>query len=305
MNSWRRPNCADDLQRDLAVAGRVARAVGRHRERAIAERARGRHRQVGAVHPAAERDDHGAEVLQRVLQPRLSSSASAASSGVLDSGFPFTRPNPLPPPRLRPRRRRRRRARPRLPLGRDLQLHGRHVRHLEVRAALGAADQMSPLSTSYSSTSMSASHSGHVAIPPSSGQGSAPPARNPGSGGSASCDVRLPRERSGLYRQHRGSCNAPRRGPPEARAQRAYRPCPLSDIPGTMATETVAAKTVVIADDTAFVRERFQTALHEAGHRAVTVKSAAELLGRVRADLDSTRPAWSSTCACRTHRAQI
>jgi uncharacterized protein (TIGR02266 family) len=54
-----------------------------------------------------------------------------------------------------------------------------------------------------------------------------------------------------------------------------------------MATETVAAKTVVIADDTAFVRERFQTALHEAGHRAVTVKSAAELLARVRADLDS------------------
>jgi len=54
-----------------------------------------------------------------------------------------------------------------------------------------------------------------------------------------------------------------------------------------MATETVAAKTVVIADDTAFVRERFQIALHEAGHRAVTVKSAAELLARVRADLDS------------------
>ena len=54
-----------------------------------------------------------------------------------------------------------------------------------------------------------------------------------------------------------------------------------------MATETVAAKTVVIADDTAFVRERFQTALHEAGHRAVTVKSAAELLARVRADLDA------------------
>ena len=49
----------------------------------------------------------------------------------------------------------------------------------------------------------------------------------------------------------------------------------------------IAAKTVVIADDTAFVRERFQIALHEAGHRAVPVKSAAELLARVRADLDS------------------
>ena len=48
-----------------------------------------------------------------------------------------------------------------------------------------------------------------------------------------------------------------------------------------------AAKTVVIADDTAFVRERFQKALHEAGHSAIIVRSAAELLARVRADLDS------------------
>ncbi len=51
-------------------------------------------------------------------------------------------------------------------------------------------------------------------------------------------------------------------------------------------TSGAAAKTVLIADDTAFVRERFQTALHEAGHRALSVKSAAELLARVRADLD-------------------
>ncbi|MBP1637033.1 MAG: chemotaxis protein CheY [Acidobacteria bacterium] len=52
-------------------------------------------------------------------------------------------------------------------------------------------------------------------------------------------------------------------------------------------TAGTAAKTVLIADDTAFVRERFQTALHEAGHRALSVRSAAELLARVRADLDS------------------
>jgi len=52
-------------------------------------------------------------------------------------------------------------------------------------------------------------------------------------------------------------------------------------------TAGTAAKTVLIADDTAFVRERFQTALHEAGHRALSVKSAAELLARVRADLDA------------------
>jgi two-component system, cell cycle response regulator DivK len=44
-------------------------------------------------------------------------------------------------------------------------------------------------------------------------------------------------------------------------------------------------KTVVIADDSAFVRDRFRTALQNAGHRAVTVRSAAELLARVRADL--------------------
>lgn len=48
---------------------------------------------------------------------------------------------------------------------------------------------------------------------------------------------------------------------------------------------SAAAKTVLIADDTAFVRERFQTALQDAGHRAIVVKSAAELLARVRTDL--------------------
>ena len=48
----------------------------------------------------------------------------------------------------------------------------------------------------------------------------------------------------------------------------------------------MTTKTVVIADDTAFVRDRFANALLAAGHRAVTVKSAAELLARVRADRD-------------------
>ena len=53
-----------------------------------------------------------------------------------------------------------------------------------------------------------------------------------------------------------------------------------------MASTSVDTKTVVVADDTAFVRDRFKTALEAAGHRAVTVRSAAELLARVRADLD-------------------
>jgi len=46
------------------------------------------------------------------------------------------------------------------------------------------------------------------------------------------------------------------------------------------------AKTVVVADDTGFVRDRFRTALESAGHRAITVRSAVELLARVRADLE-------------------
>jgi uncharacterized protein (TIGR02266 family) len=52
-----------------------------------------------------------------------------------------------------------------------------------------------------------------------------------------------------------------------------------------MASATVTAKTVVVADDTAFVRDRFRAALESAGHRAIVVKSAAELLARVKADL--------------------
>jgi uncharacterized protein (TIGR02266 family) len=45
-------------------------------------------------------------------------------------------------------------------------------------------------------------------------------------------------------------------------------------------------KTVVVADDTAFVRDRFATALLGAGHTALTAKSASELLSRVRSDLE-------------------
>ena len=52
-----------------------------------------------------------------------------------------------------------------------------------------------------------------------------------------------------------------------------------------MATTTVTTKMVVVADDTAFVRDRFKTAIENAGHKAVPVKTAAELLARIRADL--------------------
>jgi uncharacterized protein (TIGR02266 family) len=50
---------------------------------------------------------------------------------------------------------------------------------------------------------------------------------------------------------------------------------------------TAIAKTVIVADDTAFVRDRFKAALESAGHRALTVKTAAELLDSVRAELQS------------------
>src|ERR687898_2735770 len=50
-------------------------------------------------------------------------------------------------------------------------------------------------------------------------------------------------------------------------------------------TTPVSAKTVVVADDTAFVRDRFRAALEGAGHRAVTVRTAAELLLRLRAEM--------------------
>jgi uncharacterized protein (TIGR02266 family) len=54
-----------------------------------------------------------------------------------------------------------------------------------------------------------------------------------------------------------------------------------------MATASVTMKVVVVADDTAFVRDRFRTAVENAGHKAIVVKNAAELLGRVQAERDA------------------
>lgn len=48
----------------------------------------------------------------------------------------------------------------------------------------------------------------------------------------------------------------------------------------------VAAKLVIVADDTAFVRDRFKSVLERAGHRAVTVSSGNELIARVKLELD-------------------
>jgi uncharacterized protein (TIGR02266 family) len=51
----------------------------------------------------------------------------------------------------------------------------------------------------------------------------------------------------------------------------------------TAASSTVpATKTVLVADDTAFVRDRFAAALQSAGHTALSVGSVNELLARLR-----------------------
>jgi len=49
------------------------------------------------------------------------------------------------------------------------------------------------------------------------------------------------------------------------------------------APTVVETKTIVVADDTAFVRDRFRSALESAGHRAITVASGSELLATLRA----------------------
>lgn len=53
-----------------------------------------------------------------------------------------------------------------------------------------------------------------------------------------------------------------------------------------MTSSSSTRKTVVVASDTPFVRDRFKTALDAAGHRALIVKSVAQLLANVRADFD-------------------
>ena len=53
-----------------------------------------------------------------------------------------------------------------------------------------------------------------------------------------------------------------------------------------MTVPTSLRKTVLVAADTPFVRDRFKAALDASGHRAVVAKSVAQLLAQVHADLD-------------------
>jgi uncharacterized protein (TIGR02266 family) len=55
-----------------------------------------------------------------------------------------------------------------------------------------------------------------------------------------------------------------------------------SSIAGRGTKTMVGAKTIVVADDTAFVRDRFRNALEHAGHEAVTVRTGRELLLKLR-----------------------
>ena len=53
-----------------------------------------------------------------------------------------------------------------------------------------------------------------------------------------------------------------------------------------MTASSTTRKTVLVASDTPSVRDRFKVALDSAGHRAMMVKSVAQLLAHVRADFD-------------------
>jgi uncharacterized protein (TIGR02266 family) len=53
-----------------------------------------------------------------------------------------------------------------------------------------------------------------------------------------------------------------------------------------MTSSSTTRKTVLVAANTPFVRDRFKTALDAAGHRTMVVKSVAQLLAHVRADFD-------------------
>jgi uncharacterized protein (TIGR02266 family) len=53
-----------------------------------------------------------------------------------------------------------------------------------------------------------------------------------------------------------------------------------------MTTASSTRKTVAVASETPFVRDRFKAALDAAGHRSMLVKSVAQLLAHVRADFD-------------------
>ena len=53
-----------------------------------------------------------------------------------------------------------------------------------------------------------------------------------------------------------------------------------------MTSTSSIRKTVAVATETSFIRDRFKAALDAAGHRAMLMKSVAQLVASVRADFD-------------------
>ena len=82
----------------------------------------------------------------------------------------------------------------------------------------------------------------------------------------------MPRERQSVPVVHKG----------QKSAATTERPRVSVDKPRMPNRPTLAAKTVLVADDTAFVRDRFRVAIEGAGHKAVTAQNGPELLGCVR-----------------------
>lgn len=79
-----------------------------------------------------------------------------------------------------------------------------------------------------------------------------------------------------------------------------------------MTAISATAKTIIVADDTAFVRDRFRAALEQAGHTIITVRTGAELIGRIKADgridlivLDLRLPDAEGVGLVRTIRALV
>ena len=74
-----------------------------------------------------------------------------------------------------------------------------------------------------------------------------------------------------------------RQGVPVDAGSPGRSPAPRGAGAQTPDASTAAVKTVLVADDTEFVRDRFRTALEGAGHKAVTVRTGPELLSTFRA----------------------
>ena len=179
MNSWWRRKSRARRYGDLAVPGRVAGAVGGDAVRRGRRARRGHAGEVGAVGAAAERDDDRAQRGERPAQARV----LLEQLGFVEPASSRARPwwslvvilfRPLP----RPRRR--------APSSSSSSSSSSEAtsNSMGLRPMTSSVtpqlshSRVSPLSTSYSSTSISNSHSGQMAIPPPQRAARGPSARS-------------------------------------------------------------------------------------------------------------------------------